>query len=424
MRCTPDTGGERGAVDTKNLIATVLDCFKNFFKFRLRPNKPSHVDRAAAVNDDIYKLVIVEFDDQGMCFNRDAAIDGLAAVLSGYQSKNPIIIVFVHGWKHNAQGDDENLLEFRDLLSHTASANSPERPVLGVYLSWRGLSRYGNCIWLQSSFWGRHKAAQRIAQGTPREVLGRLKAFRNGQPGQKPQATLVIVGHSFGGLIVYAAIAQSLIEAAASSERTAPSFGDLVLLVNPAFSAVSYMPIWAIVGSKQFDVNQLPVCVSVTATNDWATRWAYPLGTFLRRFNERCWDRKESQALTHTMGHLSWMRTHELEIESETESNAAAAAVSVSEVSQRRAAAQEAFLELSKGESKSQTFGGVRVNVVPDVNPSPFWVASATKEIIDGHNGIFKPSFIAFARGLIGAHLKEAATKADASLDHPEEAQV
>jgi len=51
------------------------------------------------------------------------------------------------------------------------------------------------------------------------------------------------------------------------------------------------------------------------------------------------------------------------------------------------------------------------VNVVADVRPSPFWVASATKEIIDGHNGIFKPAFIAFARGLIGAHLKEAPAK-------------
>src|SRR5262245_14982559 len=216
-----------------SLIAAVVQ----FCKFGLRPNAPSH--NGGGAQDNGYELAIVEFDDQGMCFDRPTAIDGLTALLREYQSKNPIIVVFIHGWKHNAENDDANLRAFRSLLSHTAAANDPPRPVLGVYLSWRGLSRYGNWFWLQSSFWSRQKAAQRIAQGTPREVLGLLKAFRNGPPGGKPQATLVIVGHSFGGLIVYTAIAQSLIEAAASRERTTPSSGAVVLLLTRAVSAAS-----------------------------------------------------------------------------------------------------------------------------------------------------------------------------------------
>jgi pimeloyl-ACP methyl ester carboxylesterase len=340
-----------------------------------------------------------------MCFDRNAAIRRLNALLEELRAANPIIVVFVHGWKHNAQSDDSNLSKFRELLVHTASADGVKRPVVGVYLSWRGLSRCGNLLWTQTSFWGRHKAAQRIAQGTPREVLGRLKAFRNGTPGQKPQATLVVVGHSFGGLIVYAAIAQSLIEAAASEGRIAPSFGDLVLLVNPAVAAVSYMPLWSIVTSKQFDEHQLPVCVSVTASNDWATGFAYPLGTFLRLFNERWWGWRERQALIHTMGHLPWMRTHELTLHRDADSNAAAAVQSGYDTGNRRAAAREAMLQLAKG--KSQTFGCVSVNVVRNVHPTPFWVASASKEIIDGHNGIFTDAFVAFVRGLIEAHLKE-----------------
>ena len=386
----------------RNLFAKVLGLFR---LPRLQPNKPSYEDGSAVIEEQGYRLLVVEFDDQGICFDRNKAIERLSALLEELRAANPIIVTFVHGWKHNAQNGDSNLGKFRELLMHTAAAGVAQRPVVGVYLAWRGLSRCGNLLWTETSFWGRHKAAQRIAQGTPREVLGRLKAFRNGTPGQKPQATLVVVGHSFGGLIVYTAIAQSLIEAAASEGRIAPSFGDLVLLVNPAFSAVSYMPLWSIVASKQFDEHQLPVCVSVTALNDWATRIAYPLGTFLRQFNELWSDPKERQALFHTMGHLPWLRTHELKLRGDGGGKAAAAVTAQYDAGNRRAAAHEALLQLAKG--KSQTFGDVSVDIVRNVRPSPFWVASATKEIIDGHNGIFTDTFIAFVRALIEAHLKE-----------------
>ena len=387
--------------------ASLISLVWSFFKLPLlRPNKPCY-EQAHTESSDGYDLHVIEFDDQGMGFHREEALNGLMDSLAESQAKKetPIIVVFVHGWKHNALDDDGNLVSFQELLAHTAAAGTPNRPVVGVYLSWRGLSRYGNFFWLQSSFWSRQKAAERIAQGSPREVLGRLKAFRNGEPGGPPQATLVIVGHSFGGLIVYTAIAQSLIESAASPEQKTPSFGDLVILVNPAFSAISYLPIWTIVQSKKFDGNQLPVCVSVTATNDWATGIAYPIGSFLRLINERFRGCKEGTALTHTMGHLAWMRTHTLELASPSDSNDAATANSPGEIVTRRALAHAALLAISNGET--QTFGGVRVVPAENVSPSPFWVASAPPTIIDGHNGIFKPSFIAFARGLIGAHISK-----------------
>jgi len=56
---------------------------------------------------------------------------------------------------------------------------------------------------------------------------------------------LIIVGHSFGGMVVYSALAQSLIEAASSiAPHVGTRFADLVLLVNPAFEAVRYLPIF------------------------------------------------------------------------------------------------------------------------------------------------------------------------------------
>ncbi len=263
-----------------------------FFEFHLVPNGvPSHSGPTVAPVPGVpgCELAILEFDDQGLCLAR-LAMDELQASLRRLEGQNPIILVFAHGWKHNASSSDDNLAHFTEILRQIAASERTvgDRPVLGVYAAWRGLSRDGNWFWNQSSFWDRQEAAQRVSLGSARELLGRLKAFRNGPPGGdgKARATLVVIGHSFGGLLIYAAIAQSLIEAAATQAKVVPSFGDLVLLVNPAFSAVSYLPIHEIVRHANFDPEQLPVCVSVTATNDWATKYAYPLGTLFRLVTE------------------------------------------------------------------------------------------------------------------------------------------
>jgi len=55
---------------------------------------------------------------------------------------------------------------------------------------------------------------------------------------------------------------------------------------------------------------------------------------------------------------------------------------------------------------KATAFGAALVKCVSGSGPtSPFWVASATPEVVDGHNGIFKPVFIDFVRSLVIAHL-------------------
>src|SRR5580692_6940921 len=64
-----------------------------------------------------YELAIVEFDDQGRCYDRgqmDAVakrIDALAADAE-QPGQDVILVVFVHGWKHDARSDDENLSAF------------------------------------------------------------------------------------------------------------------------------------------------------------------------------------------------------------------------------------------------------------------------------------------------------------------------
>ena len=357
---------------------------RDFFTFRIVRNRPHRRDIVLPLPGPAGSaFVVLEFDDQGLLFD-ERGIDVLDAHLDALAERNPVIIVFVHGWKHDAAAGDAFLDRTHALIAE--AARPADRPILTVYLAWRGLTRAGNWVWENSSFWGRQSAAGRIAAGTPREILGRLKMFR-APPGQEPRATLLIVGHSFGALIVYTAIAQSLIDAAIGSGPVVPSFGDLVLLINPAFSAISYLPMFSIIARHVYP-DQLPVFVSVTAANDEATGLLYPLGNLLRPVTEAWRNRRERQALTRTMGHLPWLLTHTLSVAPRRDASDAATSL--------RALCRRGAI---------RTIGDVLVTGTGEAPGSPFWVASATPEIIDGHDGIFLPAFEGFVRALLQAHV-------------------
>jgi len=71
-----------------------------------------------------YELAIVEFDDQGRCYDR-GQMDGVAKRLEALApdpeqpGQDVILVVFVHGWQHDGRSDDENLSAFRVLLNET-----------------------------------------------------------------------------------------------------------------------------------------------------------------------------------------------------------------------------------------------------------------------------------------------------------------
>ena len=87
----------------------------------------------------------------------------------------------------------------------------------------------------------RKAAALRVAQGSVREVLGLLSRITAPQAG----SVMLVVGHSFGGYIVYSALAQSLIMGSATPpDRPVPTaFADLVLLMGVPAPTVMEMPL-------------------------------------------------------------------------------------------------------------------------------------------------------------------------------------
>jgi Alpha/beta hydrolase family len=373
--------------------------------FGLVPNEPHQDPGGAVFREPDYTLAIVEFDDQGVCYDR-RQLHAVAAALEPLRGRGAVVLVFVHGWRHNGCSDDSNLDSFHKLLAQT-SLDAAGRPVFGVFVAWRGLSWYGPHFLPIDylTFWSRKEAALRVALGSVRELLGRLREFRNDQVGKPGEALFVVVGHSFGGLIVYSAVAQSLIEAAATEQgRAVPSFANLVLLVNPAFEAARYLPVFEqIKGNHGFVPDQPPVFVCVQAMNDDATKYAFPLGAGLGTIGEstRGWDQR--QALLHTMGHLSWMRTHDL---SAPGARLPASSQPHSPPSKSRGPAD---MMTSGGQPERRSSRGALLTRLPTFPAdNPFWVVSATPEVVDGHNGIFGDVFVGFVHDLVGTHMARA----------------
>jgi alpha-beta hydrolase superfamily lysophospholipase len=338
-------------------------------------NKPNQSNGLFDFKD--YQLAIVEFDDQGRCYSRDQMKE-VAGWLSDHANSDAIIVVFTHGWKHNARSDDGNLASFQQVLKETVDqekseqakhGNSP-RPILGVFVGWRGLSLYDRFGILDNlTFWNRQDAGRRVAVGSVRELFGRFRHYRNRRLDAGGAPLLVIVGHSFGGMIVYSALAQSLIEAASSTKaHVSTRFADLVLLVNPAFEAERYLPIWDLLNERPpSDVDQPPVFVCATAFNDWATGLAFPIGNLYCLLTESWLGVQERQAMINTVGHLDWLTSHDLK---------AASNAPGYELTPRKAGAQ-----------------------------APFWVIGAAPAVINGHNGIFQLPFLKFIAGLVFAHV-------------------
>jgi hypothetical protein len=107
--------------------------------------------------------------------------------------------------------------------------------------------------------------------------------------------------------------------------------------------------------------------------NDWATGIAFPVGNAYCLLTESCRGREERQAMINTMGHLDWLKTHDLTM-----------------------TASSPGYELSARNPGPQ---------------QPYWVVAAAPPVINGHDKIFKPPFLAFIAELVFAHVSKSLSR-------------
>ncbi len=384
---------------------------------------------------DEYLLGFVELDDQGWLWDRRQLYSVLDELSAAGAHRDLLMVVFVHGWKHNASVCDTNVACLREVLLRlddieeiaAGREGRPARKVAGIYVGWRGLSLQGRLL-SNLSFYDRKATAQRVGARGATEVLLRLESFlRNHRTVVRPegQSRLVIVGHSFGGAVVYSALSQLLMErslAEAGGVAGAPEqFADLVVLVNPAFEAALYEPLFEIVTEREFyPREQRPILAILTSEGDQATGRAFPAGRSLSTLFQKHRNPYQKSADLQAVGHFEPFVSHELEYrraeglgEAEPEPGPTGRPdcgcpylVPAAEVRDRTAAAMDRMVTMWSGEPPPPGWElelpGSVLRHNGEFGPlNPYLVVRVDNEIISAHNQIYRPRFIDFLRYFI-----------------------
>lgn len=387
-----------------------------------------------------YDLLFTEFDDQGWLQGSskqklpvkdhlDFVFDQLDGLRDRHKERGLALVVFVHGWHHNADANDTNVRNFRGLLRDLSQAEHTNggRRVVGIYVGWRGESL--TIPWLNElTLWDRKNTAEKVAQGSVREFFAKLDAFRDRPPAkdEPKKIRLLTIGHSFGGLITFESLSSEFLRAGVRADtRTGAKAdgkrpylsrqGDLVVIVNPAFEGTRYEPLrTAGLRLGQLNSDQLPVVIVATSTADEATGTLFPIARVFNTLFESDPD-EEKSANTRTVGHNNRYTTHLLAKCGNDECRnackgteplpAAAAMPAMQNLTdwQARVGNEQRYIRsIHSRYLGRQTYlcGDLQLTSNPNWLPpqNPFWVVETSGDIMDGHNDIFNPNFLAFIR--------------------------
>jgi hypothetical protein len=403
-----------------------------------------------------YSIGIVEFDDQGVLLSEEQMwlVFNQLRMLAD-SGRDLSIVVYVHGWHHNADAADQDFASFSRLLAELAAleaVKATRRRVAGIYAAWPGLGITVPGI-KYAGFWTRKEAAERVAQGSILELFAQARGIWNGRREKQGDSRLVIIGHSFGGLIVYEALRNYFVDGASTGptesdvyeeriadpvlNRKVAGYGNLVVLVNPAVEGVRYEVINRIVNERtHFNKQQKPVLAIFASRNDYPVRYLFPTGrwvsTSLQQVRSENADKarernggpriNEAQKVVYGVGYVHEFRTHTLDLGTPPDqrfAGTAAASHDPAFVRQREAfesqqhqefitASTDAHGFLKSGWKRRYTDGAVLAHV-GKMPTNPFWVVSVDSSLINGHNGIWSsPEWMDFLRQLY-----------DETVDHP-----
>lgn len=389
-----------------------------------------------------YKLGFVEFDDQGWFwdYHQKTAVEKLIRneCGNGTDQQRPVIMVlFVHGWKHNAAFDDGNvntlrtvLKQLNDLEEHLSKRqNRSPRKLIGIYAGWRGLSIESDYfplpLGMETTFWSRKNAAQKVGgYGAMTELLVDLEALQkesnSSLPTNAPQSKLIIVGHSFGADAVYNAISQIITERFVDTIKHAPGqvlkpMGDQVILLNPAFEAARLYDLEQLARSvKDYSPDQRPVLSVFQSKGDWATRTFFPIGQKAATFFQRHRSAFQKQSNQRSVGWFEPFGTHELRYDTNATPSAsgkrpdAAAPTHELRTADKLPSAADNILvqrrlwRLASAQATTNVFGNCILISKPNYRPrNPIVVVSVGTEIMKDHDDIGNPVLINFLQEYI-----------------------
>ena len=239
------------------------------------------------------QLSFIEYDDQGFPWDLNQRLSAIAHISA---TKNLLLVVFIHGWHNDASNYPHKDVEtFTTLLNKIGQA-APVRNkynVYGVFLAWRGERIRGpNETFNQIltpvrslTFYSCKATASTIAdRGFLRDDIYRLTDAARSRTSDSAKPVTIVIGHSFGGLILEEAIANDMAHPRLGGPKR---MADLVLMLNPASDSM----ITAIT-ERAFqespppaaqpplpDGEPRPTMISITSQTDNATGLAFNVGT-------------------------------------------------------------------------------------------------------------------------------------------------
>lgn len=319
--------------------------------------------------------------------------------------RSKIILMHIHGWKHNADPEDSERKRFKDVVDRIAleqQTRSQNNQVMGIFVAWPGLSM--DFAGLQNlTFFSRTTVADRVSQSAiVGKLIGNIESILNKRKAKGSNDVFIMMGYSLGARILFNATSQVALY---QTQLAAPDLdegtydivdgpGDLVMLLNPALSAGNYTAIDSLRNARtQFSPKQNPIMLTISANNDSVTKHAYPIGHILR-FKV---DREHRTAI----GEYPEYITHRLERREHgnikgDESTAWYDNFCVADICLERLPSPQAT-------------SGTKRNIRPRQPSNPFIVAKTTPEIIDGHSGFWNSGlFASWLGGFVENTLNEA----------------
>ena len=184
-------------------------------------------------SDGRYKFAFIEFGDQGSALDTSQRAAALNVIR---QARRPLLFVYIHGWMNNANSGDVCRFEhFIDMVSRLPEVTHGKINVIGVYIAWRGkdLSVPGLDL---LTFWNRKLTGGAVAaQNSCLATINEL-ALAAREPGKQVHHC-VLMGHSFGGLVLSNTISHSILDASSTGARNASPW-DMAVAFNPADDAI------------------------------------------------------------------------------------------------------------------------------------------------------------------------------------------
>lgn len=362
---------------------------------------------------------VIQVDDNGNLLDKAAAARALETIRFSAEKHNTIVLIYVHGWHHNADIDDTNAHDFSRSLAKTRAVlddaplgingpytqsrknltDSDDVKVIGVYVGWRGRSlpmpfNFG-------TFWGRKRAAERVGEGELNHFLLALndvyrdRTLARRSDGKASFMGMVTFGHSFGGQVVFKAVAET-IEKELASSKPGPlqGFGDLTILVNPALEAAQYDAIHKKAAERTYQNTQAPVMMVISSQGDWANRWVFPIGRLLGSTVKRKPEDTRWEQWNKALGDYKPHRTHVMSVNTEATTttppfNAADYVNNPCVISQYDLSAEK-------------DYGNVKfVPLQPHRPFNPFIVAYTDNKLVIGHSRVFENSLHGFINDFV-----------------------